>query len=184
MMPPITCFHTPLVMERFLNEEQFVVGAEETFTNEAEVVEVNSRILLARIIFSYGNYCDPILKRYFFDRSSPSPWPQQRPHYLLAHDEGYDASHCTTVTTTNSNYHPASMIFLRTGSYKNYQYILRTAYKSYNKSYNNHTKKTKFSEGTRLYTVTYAVSIYFSIEASPIYVLLPFLFFQFQFPSV
>ena len=21
MMPPITCFHTPLVMERFLNEE-------------------------------------------------------------------------------------------------------------------------------------------------------------------
>ena len=48
----------------------------------------------------------------------------------------------------------------------------------HNKSDNHHTKKTKFSERTRLYTVTYAVSIYFSIEAPLIYFLLSFLFFN------
>ena len=78
-------FHHPVVTEEFLNEEYFVVGAEETLLNECGV-EVKAVYRSTNHLFVL-KLLRPFLKRYFWDRSSPSPWQQQRQQYLRALDK-------------------------------------------------------------------------------------------------
>jgi len=78
-------FHHPVVMEEFLNEEYFVVGAEETLLNECGV-EVKAVYRSTNHLFVL-KLLRPFLKRYFWDQSSPSPWQQQRQHYLRTQDK-------------------------------------------------------------------------------------------------